>query len=400
MSTPRALTVTIVEFQPRGALPQHAGQMADALAARGHDVEVLTSRATELTGRLTRARLTTVLPAFDPGARLLHGWLTPLQRAGRGLILVRAWLHVARHVRRHDPDIVQLGDLRTLVDGLGATWVAASSGGTAVVDMCHNVVPFDRRPGSRSQLRCGPLLRVLLGRAYRRMDAVLVHGDDSRRRFAATWRTPAEVAVVPHGDERIFGGPLPPANGPPTILFYGSWAGYKGIDVLLDAFARVRVQVPDARLELAGVATREITEEWVAERCRQFGDAVRAVSGYVSVEDTRAVFARASVVALPYREGYQSGVVFLALALGRPVVGTRVGDIGATIDASGVGIAVPPGDAAAFAGALITLLTDPERAAAHACAGRRWVTEESSWEIAAQRAEAVYRRVKRTPRVT
>ena len=388
------LRIALAEFQPRGGLTHHTGQLADALARRGHDVTVVAPRNSELRGHLTDARLAPCLAAFDPGRRLARGrWSAPVQRLGRGAILSRAWWDLERFVHREVPDVLQLSELRTALDGAGASWLARRCRRTLLVDMCHNVMPFDRRPGSATLLRSGPVLRSALAMAYRRMDAVVVHGKDSQRRFSEHWPGVGPVEVVPHGDARIFGGALPPWGGPPTVLFFGSWAGYKGLDVLFDAFALVRQEIPNARLELAGAPTREVPEEWVMARCRAFGGSAHAAAGYVPIEAVRQLFARASVVALPHREGFQSAVAFLAFTLGRPVVCTRVGDVAEAVDASGGGLAVPPGNPDAFAAALVALLRDRTRAQTMGHNGRSWVVNDSSWDVAAERLEALYHRL-------
>lgn len=388
-----ALRIALAEFQPQGGLTHHTGQLADALARRGHDVQVVTARHSELAGLLEDARLAPELSAFDPTRRLARGRVsTTMQRLGRAGILARAWGDLERFVRREAPDVLQLSELRTVLDAVGVEWLARRRRGTLLVDMCHNVLPFDRRRHrSGSLLRSGPLLRTGLGRAYTHMDGVVVHGDDSVRRFRQEWPGPAPIGVIPHGDARIFGEPSPMSDGPPTVLFFGSWAGYKGLDVLFDAFEIVHRRLPAVRLELAGAPTREVPEEWVAARCAALGGAARAAAGYVPIGATRDLFARATVVALPHREGFQSAVAYLAFTLGRPVVCTRVGDVADAVDRSGAGFAVEPGDARAFADALVQILTDPAGARTMGDRGRRWVMEDSSWDVAAERLEAFYR---------
>lgn len=388
------LRIALAEFQPQGGLTHHTGQLADALARRGHDVQVVTARHSELCALLEDARLAPVLSAFDPRAPLARDRVgATVQRLGRGAILARAWGDLARFVRREAPDVLQLSELRTVLDAVGVEWLARRRGRTVLVDMCHNVLPFDRGRGSGPMLRSGPLLRASLGRAYRNMDAVVVHGEDSARRFRDLWPEPGHLEIIPHGDARIFGEPLPRPDGPPTVLFFGSWAGYKGLDVLFDAFEIVHRALPDARLELAGAPTREVPEEWVVARCAALHGAARATAGYVPVEAVRDLFARATVVALPHREGFQSAVAYLAFTLARPVVCTRVGDVADAVDRSGAGLAVPAGDPEAFAAALMRVLTERSASSVMGDAGRRWVMADSSWDVAARRLEAVYERV-------
>ena len=94
---------------------------------------------------------------------------------------------------------------------------------------------------------------------------------------------------------------------------------------------------------------------------------------FVADAELAALLRRADVVALPYRSIDNSGVVFAALAVGAGLVLTDVGGFRELHDRDGVGMLVPPGDPDALAGALIDVLTSPERrdqlrAASRSCA--------------------------------
>ena len=150
--------------------------------------------------------------------------------------------------------------------------------------------------------------------------------------------------MIPHGafdyltrqeDEE----PLPPdlagAEGP-VILAFGLIRPYKGTDVLLEAFARMR---EDAELWIVGRPMVPM------EPLRALADAapgrVRFVDRFVPDAQVPALMRRADVVALPYRNIEQSGVLYTALAFGRPLV---LSDIGGFPEVAELGAArtVPP----------------------------------------------------------
>lgn len=398
MSTPdptptRPLRIAIAEFGTRGGLLHYSSQMGDALAARGHEVTLLTPPGSEVEGRLRHARLAPCLAGFDGSRPRARGRVARLgQLAGRGATLARAWVDIARWTRAHRVDVLQLGDLRLVLDGLGFAGLARLPGRPLMVDVCHNVAPFDTGAGGDGVLQEGPVIRRALRAAYRGADLVVVHGTANEAAFRARWGTGTPTLVIPHGDERMFGTPPDPRPGPPTVLFFGNWSRYKDLHLLLDAFALVRARLPEARLEIVGHPTKDSDSGSVMERAAGLGEAVTVVPRYIEIEEARDSFARACVVALPYRHGFQSGVTSLAFSMARPVVCTRVGGLHEAVEASGGGEVVPPADPAAFADALVAALADPAASLERGRRAHRWQMTEASWEAVAGLLEGGYRR--------
>ena len=102
------------------------------------------------------------------------------------------------------------------------------------------------------------------------------------------------------------------------------------------------------------------------------GPSVRFVDRFITDAEQPALFRRADLVVLPYREIDQSGVLFTALAFGRPLLLSDVGGF-PEVAATGAARLVPAGDASALAAALGDLVADPAArdrlAAASAAAG-------------------------------
>jgi glycosyltransferase involved in cell wall biosynthesis len=245
----------------------------------------------------------------------------------------------------------------------------------------HDVLPREPRPG---QLRAQR-------RLYERMDGVVVHSEHGRDRLVdALGVDPAKVAVIEHGafdhltrlpEER----PLPPelaAVETPVVLFFGLLRPYKGLDVLLEAWR--------------GITGAEL---WVVGR--PFGvelpspppPGVRFVPRFVDDAEIPALFRRADLVVLPYREIDQSGVLFTALAFGTPLVLSAVGGF-PEVAARGAAELVPPSDAAALHATLETLLRDDDRRARLAeCAGRA-ALEHYAWDRIAEKHLQFYEDLK------
>jgi glycosyltransferase involved in cell wall biosynthesis len=166
--------------------------------------------------------------------------------------------------------------------------------------------------------------------------------------------------------------PPPAAAREACLLFVGSLIKRKGVLYLLEALALLRQQHPHLRLIVLGEGPEA---DGLAQRAQELGVA-EAVTflGFQPQATVQAWMGRAQLLVLPSMEEGQGVVVLEALACGTPVVGTQVGGLAETLDAT-IGALVPPGDAAALAGAIHHLLADPVRwATASANARERAVT--------------------------
>ena len=237
----------------------------------------------------------------------------------------------------------------------------------------HDVLPREPRPGQLRGQR----------RLYERMDAVVVHSEHGRRRLVdELGLDAARVHVIPHGAFTHLAGAAaaePPwRTDKPVVLFFGLLRPYKGLDVLLEAWDGS----VDAELWIVG-------RPFGVELPDTLPPGVRVLPRFVSDAEVAGLFRRADVVVLPYREIDQSGVLFTALAFGRPLVLSDVGGF-PEVAATGAAELVPAGDAAALRHALAAVVADPARRAELAAAAERAAAAEYSWDAIAEQHLALY----------
>ena len=182
----------------------------------------------------------------------------------------------------------------------------------------------------------------------------------------------------------------------PVVLFLGNYSPWKGADVLLKAFERVRRSVPDAVLLTAWGEPYE----WSGNRRAELLDLVQALGLQGSVRqsgilpDVRVALRAADVLASPFRctckvLDYPLSILE-AMACGLPVVSTSVGGIPEILGRDGRGTTVPPGDEGALADALAGLLADPAEARGIGARGHAWVRERFAVDGVGRALDALY----------
>jgi glycosyltransferase involved in cell wall biosynthesis len=232
------------------------------------------------------------------------------------------------------------------------------------------------------------------------MDAVVVHTEHGAGRLERDFGVPADrLRVIPHGafdyltrqpDEAPLPEELREVKGP-VILAFGLVRPYKGIDVLLEAFRRI----DGAELWVVG-APRMRMEPLYALAARAPGR-VRFVERFITDPEIPAFMRRADLVVLPYRNIEQSGVLYTALAFGRPLVLSSVGGF-PEIAEHGAARLFPPEDGGALAGTLRELLADREAREALGASAAEAASTRYSWDGIARSTIDLYGELLSRPR--
>lgn len=139
----------------------------------------------------------------------------------------------------------------------------------------------------------------------------------------------------------------------PNVLFFGRISPYKGVEYLCQAMLKVREQVPDATLTMAGGGKMyfDITPY---EKL----DWVKVINRYVGMQELAGLLQDCAISVCPYTDATQSGVIMTSYSLCKPVVASNVGGLGEMVEDGKTGLLVPPKDVGALADAIIALLKD------------------------------------------
>jgi glycosyltransferase involved in cell wall biosynthesis len=329
---------------------------AKGLAANGVEFTVVSSDENE--PRLIAAGIPqiNIRGSVDPGR----------PKWKKALNLARYYAHLFRLIFRHRGFTVHFNGLFTnriiLFDGIFLPlWIRLWS--KRFVYTAHNVLPHDR-DNNRFFFwvyRC----------IYAFPNDIIAHttkvADQLRSEF---YVRPSRITVISIGlNEEIEETHLSPEEARKLLgfpregqigLFFGKVEPYKGVDRLADAWGMVRT--PATWLLIAGwcpdTCYAQRVHSAIASSPRK--ESIQWREGFVA-NDLVAVWLRAcNVVVMPYRNIYQSGVVFLCLRFGVPVVATDVGSLSEFIDSES-GIIAQTNDPAGIATALDQFFSDPAR---------------------------------------
>jgi colanic acid/amylovoran biosynthesis glycosyltransferase len=174
----------------------------------------------------------------------------------------------------------------------------------------------------------------------------------------------------------------------PVVLYIGRLVPEKGQTILLEAVARLTGRGIDVQLQLAGDGALRPELERTAARL-DIADRVSFL-GAVGQEELRELYERAAVFCLPsFAEGVPV-VLMEAMAMGLPVLTTRIAGIPELVEHERSGILVAPGRADELTDSLAGLLEEPELRRNLGANGRRAVAAGFDSEDSASRLRALF----------
>lgn len=336
-------------------------------------------------------------------APALRAWPEPLRRAAYWL--ADAWGLLAQ--MRHPPDALQCRD--KFLASVLALWLARLLRRPFIYWCSY---PFPEHAALMAERAHGPKRALLRLKAklqfwllYRyicpRADHIFVQSDQMRSDMAAYGIAASRMTPVPMGVSASVAQWLASnavAVVPHRFVYLGTLARARQLGTILDAFALVRRELPEAQLVFVGdgddPSERADLVAHVArlglQNCVQF-------TGFVPMTEAWRWAASAAVCVSPFfptqvLRSTSPTKLIEYMALGRPVVCNDHPEQSQVIAESGAGLCVP-WSAEAFAAAMIRLATDSELAARCAERGPTWVRANRSYPIIAKQVWAVYQRL-------
>lgn len=327
----------------RGGLAAFNERLAKQFVAEGHEVEMVT--------------FTLQYPSFlFPGKTQYSNEVAP-----DGLKIVReinscnplSWIRVGRRLKKEAPDLL-----------ISCYWMAffapcygviqrivKRNGTTKCIGLVHNMIPHEPN-----------ILDKLLAPFYvKQTDGFVALSESVVRDIASLDKRNKPKAFSPHPVYDHYGEKMSKMAACEALgldetknymLFFGLVRAYKGLDWLLDAFAKVKDQLKDVQLIVAGEFYEEEDKYRAQIEANGLKDRVIVKNEFVADADLRKYFGAADLIVQPYKTATQSGVTQVAFHFEKPCLVTNVGGLGEIIHDRKMGYAVVP-EVDAIADALI-----------------------------------------------
>jgi alpha-maltose-1-phosphate synthase len=363
--------------------PYYTSELSGVLAQAGHEVKVLMDEdMPDFVGTGSADRKAEYRQVLDPKVEIEWVKIPDNTTLGTAAANLRSIFRMKRIIRRYRPDIIHAHD----VADYRMYGALAMAGRIApLVLTVHDAQLHPGYGGNRWQF--------LIPKLRRRANAIIVHGEDIRKRLVAIDSSlGSKTSIIPHGAYTLYRKWMTNevSSDGKHVLVFGRIVEYKGVDYLIKAAPIVQKQIPGVKFVIAGSG-----DDW--PRCKALIEDPALFDlheGNVSDSDAVRLFQQSSVVVLPYVEASQSGVLTMAYAMEKPVIVTNVGSLPEVVDDGVTGLIVPPRDVEALAGAIVRVLGDSEFARTMgANAFARASTGDLSWKLVATKTGELYERL-------
>jgi glycogen(starch) synthase len=366
-----------------GGLAAHVHGLSRALAARGHDVTVLTlahadAPVDSVVDGVRVVRADTTLPWLPEDDFLLK-----MASANHQLVQLTTRLGDWRPdvVHAHDWLVAWTGDtLRALWDvPLLATIHATERGRN------HGVLP----PGQPSGINA---VEWWLTYQARHVIACSHYMHDE---IVESFELPEDkITVVPNGVDAAEWAPPPGVergSRGPLVVTWGRVQYEKGFQTLLQAMPVLRAKVPGIHAVIAGRGGYLHELQHLAERLGVL-DTV-TFGGFVPDDELKHLLHLATCAVIPSLYEPFGIVALEALAAGAPLVAAASGGLTEVLTGTDAGLLFTPGDAGDLANAIVRIHAEPGLRRRAQEAGQALVHDVYSWEAVAAATEPVYERV-------
>lgn len=261
------------------------------------------------------------------------------------------WITVGYKIKKEKPDILIFKYWLPFMAPCFGTIarIVKKNRHTRVICILDNVIPHEKRPGDNLLTR---YFTSCVDGAIAMSESVLT---DLRQ-----FNDFIPAALNPHPLFDNFGPPvsrelalgslgIPPESK--VILFFGFIRAYKGLDLLLKAYAQERFRNRNLKLVIAGEFYEESAPYLKLISENGIENEVFLFDKFINDDEVAIFFSAADLVVQPYRSATQSGVTQIAYHFGKPMVVTDVGGLKEIVPNGECGYVVPP-DAGAIGDAI------------------------------------------------
>lgn len=262
------------------------------------------------------------------------------------------WWNVGRRIRKENPDLVIIRYwLPFLAPCLGTiAGLARKNSNTIIICIADNIIPHEHRPGDR----------LLTNYFIQRIDG-LIAMSKSVLQDAKGFRKDLHSGFCPHPIFDNYGERLSFEVAKQKLkldintrylLFFGFIRDYKGLDLLIQAFADERLRQFPVKLLVAGEYYSSADTYLQLIKDNKLEDYIELRTDFIPDNEVNLYFSAADMVVQPYKSATQSGVTQIGYHFNKPMLVTNVGGLSEIIPDGKIGYVVEP-DSQQIANALV-----------------------------------------------
>lgn len=272
------------------------------------------------------------------------------------------WLKVGKTIRKRNPDLVIFAYWMSFFAPCYGTIARQirKNHHTKCIGLIHNMIPHE--PNILDKLFPGYFVGAMDG--FTALSDSVVHDIEKFDHKS----TPKRFSPHPIYDHY---GALIPKNEAiqllqldphfKYVLFFGFIRGYKGLDLLLEAFADKRLKDLGVKLVVAGEFYGSPKPYMDQIDSLKIADRVVLKTDYIPDEEVNRYFRACDIVAQPYKSATQSGVTQIAFHFEKPMLVTNVGGLPEIVPNGKIGYVVEP-NAQQIADALVAYYQEDKEA--------------------------------------
>ena len=264
--------------------------------------------------------------------------------------------------------------------------------GIKVVVSVHDILPFNEKKYDL----------LFHKKIYGLCNQIIVQAETNIKRFDELFPEDSDkVSFIPHGhfldfaDKHGMEESRKRLNIPvdkTVLLFFGQIKKVKGVGVLLEAFGQLAQHRNDLYLVIAGSVWKDDFKPYqeIIKRNGLNDSQLKADIRFIPDDEVGYYYSACDVAMMPYLDVYQSGVIQLVYAYGKPAVATSIAPFMEIVEDGVTGYLCNPNDVNSLAEAIERAVADKAHFADLGEAGRKKIAEKYSWKDIAKKITTLY----------
>lgn len=262
-----------------------------------------------------------------------------------------------------------------------------------VVISVHDILPFDEKKYDMCFHK----------KLYGLCDQIIVQAETNIMRFNELFPEDSnKVTFIPHGHFLDFADKhgieesrkhLNIPQDKTVLLFFGQIKKVKGVGILLEAFGRLAQKRDDLYLVIAGSVWKDDFGPYqeIIARYRLNDSQLKTDIRFIPDDEVGYYYSACDIAMMPYLDVYQSGVIQLVYAYGKPAVATAIAPFMEIVEDGVTGYLCQPDNVNSLAETIERAAAEKQRFASLGEAGRQKIAIKYSWDDIAAKVTELYK---------